>query len=432
MPSFYALDLLRAAEGGLPDLSTIARRAAEASSSAVGWSVPQRCEEAIDEAEFDLALLRPLLTAESGGRGQGRFLLLSNDHLGRSLRARARRWLRRFSSADGLVVGDESAARDVLAKHHPRARSFSPTALQNFAQCPYRFFLQAVQRLRPRDQIERLEELDPLTRGSLFHEIQFELLSRLRDAGELPVTVDNQSRAHDLLDATFEELVPRFAEELAPAIERVWSTEMDGLRNDLRGWLSQMAQVGARWTPRHFELAFGLAREDSRDPSSVESPVAVMAGIQLRGAIDLVEIDRGGTRLRVTDHKTGRSPNVQRLTVGKGEILQPILYALAAESLLAGEELEVDSGRLFYCTQRGGYEELDVELDPASRSAAEKVLDTVAESLEEGFLPALPRKDACKYCDYRSLCGPYEELRALGKDWRQPLPRRLAEVRRLD
>lgn len=432
VPSFYALDLLRAAEGGLPDLATIARRAAEASSSAVGWAVPQRCEEAIDEAEFDLALLRPLLTAESGGHGQGRFLLLSNEHLGRSLRSRARRWLRRFSAADGLVVGEDSAALDVLAKHHPRARSFSPTALQHFAQCPYRFFLQAVQRLRPRDQIERLEELDPLTRGSLFHEIQYELLSRLRDANELPVTVDNQARAHDLLDATFEELVPRFAEELAPAIERVWSTEMDGLRNDLRGWLSQMAQSGARWTPRHFELAFGLSPDDSRDPASVEAPVAVMAGIRLRGAIDLVEIDRRGARLRVTDHKTGRAPTVQRLTVGKGEILQPVLYALAAESLLGSEDLQVSSGRLFYCTQRGGYEELDVELDPSSRSAAEKVLDTVAESLEEGFLPALPRKDACRWCDYRSLCGPYEELRALGKDWRQPLPRRLAEVRRLD
>ncbi|MEM6701156.1 MAG: PD-(D/E)XK nuclease family protein [Acidobacteriota bacterium] len=432
VPSFYALDLLRAAEGGLPDLGTIARRAAAASSSAVGWAVPQRCEEAIDEAEFDLALLRPLLLAESGGKGQGRFLLLSNEHLGRSLRSRARRWLRRFSSADGLVVERDSPALEVLAKHHPRGRSFSPTALQHFSQCPYRFFLQAVQRLRPRDQIDRLEELDPLTRGSLFHEIQYEFLSRLRDAGELPVTVDNQAVAHDLLDEIFEELVPRFAEELAPAIDRVWSAEMDGLRNDLRGWLSQVAQSGARWTPRHFELAFGLAKADSKDPSSVEEPVGVMAGIQLRGAIDLVEIDRAGSRLRVTDHKTGKAPALQRLTVGKGEILQPVLYALAAESLLGDDELKVASGRLFYCTQRGGYEELTVDLDPASRSAAEKVLDTVAESLEEGFLPALPRKDACKWCDYRSLCGPYEELRALSKDWRQPLPRRLAEVRRLD
>ena len=432
VPSFYALDLLRAAEGGLPDLRAISRRAASASRSAVGWAVPQRCEDAIDDAEFDLALLRPLLQADEGAAGHGRFLLLSNAHLERSLRARARRWRRPFTVADGLVVDEGSPALPVLEKHHPRARSFSPTALQHFSACPYRFYLQAVMRLRPRDEIERLEELDPLTRGSIFHELQFELLSRLREAEELPVTLDNLGLALDHLDRVVDALIPAFAEDLAPAIERVWLTETDGIRNDLRGWISQMAQQSGRWTPRHFELAFGLRSDDARDPASVAEPVQVMAGIQLRGAIDMVEIDGAGERLRVTDHKTGVARVSGRLVVGHGEVLQPVLYALAAESLLGDETLEVAGGRLSYCTQRGGYEEVVVPLDPESRAAAERVLDTVAESLETGFLPALPRQDACRWCDYQSVCGPYEELRARGKDWRQPLARRLLEVRRLD
>ena len=33
-----------------------------------------------------------------------------------------------------------------------------------------------------------------------------------------------------------------------------------------------------------------------------------------------------------------------------------------------------------------------------------------------GSLPAFPRERACDYCDYRIVCGPYEELRSAKKD----------------
>ena len=64
-----------------------------------------------------------------------------------------------------------ATAREAIALHAPRARSFSPTALQNFASCPYKFFLYAVHRLAPREVPEAIEEMDPLQRGSLVHEV---------------------------------------------------------------------------------------------------------------------------------------------------------------------------------------------------------------------------------------------------------------------
>ena len=45
--------------------------------------------------------------------------------------------------------------------------------------------------------------------------------------------------------------------------------------------------------------------------------------------------------------------------MGRGAYLQPLLYALAAEQLLGGK---VECGRLFYCTQRGGYEDFELNL----------------------------------------------------------------------
>ena len=54
-----------------------------------------------------------------------------------------------------------------VSRGGPPLRSFSPTALQNFAACPYRFFLQAILRLEPRQEPVAIETIDPLTRDEL-------------------------------------------------------------------------------------------------------------------------------------------------------------------------------------------------------------------------------------------------------------------------
>src|SRR5262249_58513903 len=122
--------------------------------------------------------------------GSARYLLDANVHLGRALRARGRRWLRRWTPADGLVDPD-ALAREALTGHQLAARPFSPTALQHFAACPYRFFLQAVMPLQPREEPEAVDVLDPLMRGARFHEVQFSGPSRLRTRGLLPVRPPN-------------------------------------------------------------------------------------------------------------------------------------------------------------------------------------------------------------------------------------------------
>src|SRR5262249_28778621 len=98
--------------------------------------------------------------------------------------------------------------------------------------------------------------------------------------------------------------------------------------------------------------------------------------------------------------------------VGKGEVLQPVLYAEAAESLLGKP---ADQSRLFYCTEAGGYRIIEVPVNDQSRAALRKVLKLIDDAIQSGFLPAAPRKGACQYCDYHSVCGPYEEIRVQRK-----------------
>jgi ATP-dependent helicase/nuclease subunit B len=428
VPSLYALEALRAAEGRLPGFVALSARAEQAAQARVGWPAPARAHDAIDEAEHDLALLERLLRIEGDqGAGTARYLLDANPHLGRALRARARRWHHAWTIADGLVPpprGEIAAgARESLRAHQLSARSFSPTALEKFSDCPYRFFLHTVHRLAPRGQPEAIDELNPLERGSLVHDTQHELFSQLRELDLLPVRADNLTRAREVLDRALDAIAARYHDDLAPAIERVWQDGIAQIRTDLREWLRRCAEDPSGFVPWRSELAFGLPSRRGRDPGSAAGPVQLDCGIALRGSIDLIERSADG-RARVTDHKTGKERVRQGAVIHGGSALQPVLYALVVEKL--APEVRVESGRLYYCTSAGGFTEVSVALDARARAAAELVARTVEAALEEPFLPALPARGACTFCDYQLVCGPYEEQRTRRK------PRNRARVRELE
>jgi len=412
VPSFYALEVIRAAEGRLPSLREFEKRASKSAPSRLDWPAPESAEVAIDDAEYDLASLQAASKLpRARAKGSARFLMETNVALARSLRTRGRRWRNRWCGADGLVDPDP-ATLAVLERHRFSARSYSPSALQQFAACPYRFLLHAIFQFRPREAAVPLEQMDPLTRGALFHAVQFELFRELKRSGRLPITSDRLSKTLDLADKVLDRVAAQYEDDLAPAIPRVWKSEVEEVRTDLRGWIQQVASSASDWLPAHFEFAFGLPADENRDPASSPKEAAILSGIRLRGSIDLVEKHASRDVLRVTDHKTGKAPQNRPQYVGGGAILQPLLYALAAEQLLGQP---VESGNLYFCTQRGDFSQVAIPVIPESRQRLERVLATIGRAIEDGFLPAAPQTGMCRICDYRSVCGPYEETRVKKK-----------------
>jgi ATP-dependent helicase/DNAse subunit B len=309
-------------------------------------------------------------------------------------------------------VDPDDATLQALATHRLAQRSYSPSSLQQFAACPYRFLLHAVFQLRPREEAARLEQMDPLTRGALFHSVQFELFRELTRADLLPITQAGLPELLDLADKVLDRVAARYEDELAPAIPRVWKSELENLRTDLRGWLQHVAATESDWLPVHFEFGFGLPPDPNRDPASTAKEALILEDVHLRGSIDLIERNTTRNTLRITDHKTGKAPQHRPQYVGGGVVLQPLLYALAAETLL-GETVE--SGRLFYCTQRGDFSAIDISLQDEARGRLKRILHTIDNSIAEGFLPAAPQTGACAMCDYTAVCGPYEETRVKRK-----------------
>jgi ATP-dependent helicase/nuclease subunit B len=408
VPSFYGLEVLRAAEGTLPGFSELMRRAEQVGAARIGWPAPADPAQAIDEAEHDLSLLEHAFHApDRDRRGTGHYLLSTNPHLARALRSRARRWLKRWTPADGLVDPSEDA-RAAIAQHLPSLRSFSPTSLQDYAACPYRFLLRAVHRLSPREVPEAIDEIDPLSRGSLLHEVQFELLRELQQAGGLPLAASGLDDARARLETILHRVAARWEDELSPAIPRIWDDSIAGLAADLREWLRRLAQ-DSEWTPAHFELSFGLPDLTEHDPHSAKEPVVLEEGLQLRGSIDLVERRRDGS-LRATDHKSGKQRANPGVVIGGGAVLQPALYALVLRKLFP--ERQVHGGRLYYCTFAGGFTAIEVPLDEQAQSSVRELSKTLEEAIAAGFLPAAPKPGECKYCDFLPVCGPNEEHRA--------------------
>jgi ATP-dependent helicase/nuclease subunit B len=398
VPSFYAFEAHRAAGGPDLDVRQFEDRARTRTEARIGWPAPRSAADAIDDAEFDLATLAPRAP------GSGQYLKRLPGRAVPALRARWLRWHKAWKAADGLIV--EEIGSDALKPYFLTQRPWSPSALQQFARCPYRFALHGIFGLRPAERPVAIQRMDPATRGRLYHEALFEILRQ-----RIEITPENSADVLAKLDQALALVIERAKAELAPAIPQIWQSEVEGLRADLHGWVLERAATEPEWKPAYAEWSFGLPDPVGRDERSSREPVEIAGGFLLKGSIDLVERHRGGI-LRVVDHKTGRKPDPAPEMIGCGEALQPALYALAAEKLL-GEA--VSSGRLSYATIAQNYAVIDIPLNDWTRRRAQQALETIDAALRDGFLPAAPREHACRHCDYLPVCGPYEEERVAVK-----------------
>ena len=407
VPSFYALDIMRAITGRIPHHEELQEHAVAEGGAMLAWPSPADPACAIDDLEHDLSVLRQLLLSDNPAavRGHAHYLLRLNDALKRSVTARWARARSSWTPFDGItrVTGTTTP---MLAAQRLGTRPYSLSALQKFSSCPYQFLLSAIYRLEPAEEPEPLQKLDPLTRGAMFHEIQAEFFRDLHRRGRLPVREADLRDALARLDAIVSDVADKYHEQLAPAIERVWTDEVADIARDLRVWARRLPDAG-EWIPAYFEFSFGL-HDTGRDPRSVPDPVRIADRFLLRGSVDLIEARADRSALRVTDHKTGRNRTTWKTVIGGGAILQPVLYSMVVERALA---TPVVSGRLFYCTAPGGFAEHEIPLNDANRRLGVEALEIVDRAIELGFLPPAPAERACGWCDFRVVCGPHEAQR---------------------
>ncbi len=355
VPSFYALEVMRAVTGRIPDHQQLELEASEEANASLGWPAPVRPEDAIDDFEHDLSVLRILMRSEKDVKGHAHYMLRLNDCVRRSASERWARARKPWSSYDGLVrVTDSTRALSPVA-----AVGGAPVLGLGAAELRVLpLSIPVIGDVPPRTvwkNPSRSQRMDPLTKGSLFHEVLAEFFRALQQR-QMPMATTSMDAVLEVLDATLTRVAANYAELLAPAVDRVWQDEIASIRTDLHIWARELA-ASTGWEPWLFEFGFGLPDAPGRDPNSRREPVTIDGRFILRGAIDLIERKPGTNILRVTDHKTSKNRSDRGSIIGHGQQLQPVIYSLAVE---AATGCTVESARFSYCTTAGGFTEHNV------------------------------------------------------------------------
>ena len=233
-----------------------------------------------------------------------------------------------------------------------------------------------------------LTMLDPLTRGSMVHEMLAEIMRELIASGWVPLTDDRLGAAHGVADAIVTRLAAEYEDRLTPPILRVWQDAVAAIRRDVHEWVRRLPGDGMQWTPTGVEIGVGLHRRfrPSTRPAGARKRCCPMAPACT--AWSICSSAASGDQWRITDYKTGKYRLSDNVVVNGGRTLQPILYAMAVEAVFAGR---VTASRLYYCTDDGGYEDHPWAITGAvgdqTRKAGLEVLAIIDHAIEEGGFP---------------------------------------------
>ena len=277
------------------------------------------------------------------------------------------------------------ASRHLLEELRRRRHSFSPTAIETFLECPFRFFALHTLGLTP-PPVKPADRLDARLQGEIAHAV----LKALADGGELEA----------LFDETFEEACR--SARVPPGYRRE-AVRLELLRN-LRRFPAK-------------DLRFG-------DEQSLEIPfeLELDEGVVLRGRIDRLDLLADGRAL-VIDYKYSSEERLRKLIAGHetGEKVQGGLYQAAVRRVLGCEPAGVLFCALRRETKWDGWHAPVPGLETKGESCAADVLEARIHIAEETGRRAIGEifsgrvepdpadEEICRTCDFADICRVWEQ-----------------------
>ncbi|MFN4259648.1 MAG: PD-(D/E)XK nuclease family protein [Gemmataceae bacterium] len=341
--------------------------------------------------------------------------------------------------------------RELAAEYGPE-KVFSPTALESYIDCPFRFFMRHVLRLEPFE--DPREEIEQTRRGQAFHRALTRLHEELKAVGQHQPNTEASVRLVQHLDKAIQEDIERAP---SPATKVLWQLEGQRLRRWAERYAAQWQKFIEPWRkvnilpqPYLFEASFGF-KETPAEPKT-EPLIIQVNGTEVRlggrvDRIDWVELE-GEIGFWIIDYKTGKAHHYNKQDLMKFSRLQLTLYALAVEKvILAGRRarplglaywLVVDKDGPKPVTPAAGRNQTPWLNDPSGwqrvREQLEQWVTTLVEHIRQGAFHLRPRLDTCtERCDFARMCRitqsrPYVEQ----KSGLLPLPVIEADSQELD
>ena len=346
--------------------------------------------------------------------------------LGRTLevlRARISSALTRFDGRIGSAP-DSPRLREGLAR-----AGASPSALEDYAACPFHYFLGRVLHVQPTDAPEEGDEwkVDPRERGSLVHEVLERFFGELHETGR-PVPGERYTVAdHDRIEALANEAFTAREQGTSGAASLLWSNERVAIIGDLHTLLlrDEERRAARGVMPSFFEQAFGLQRPGAWPAATV--PLARGGEVRLHGVIDRVDLGPDPATpetVVVIDYKTGSRDygglakgRIEADPVVAGRLVQHAVYARAATQWLAARDPSASPtihSEYWMVSATGKFEVIRAERFDAAQARLVEVVGLIDDGLRRGAFPQVPGElaqragqstwDNCGYCDYQRIC----------------------------
>jgi ATP-dependent helicase/DNAse subunit B len=204
---------------------------------------------------------------------------------------------------------------------------FTPSELESFLLCPFRFYAEAFLGLR--ELPEREPELTPREIGILMHRILERFLG-------------GKDWSQESLGKIADSILDRFEKERPGLSHPLFLRQRARIERTLDSFYDlEVAGVEKRENglrPKYFEWSFGT--EEAPPLTISDNPP-----IRIRGRIDRIDVDPKRKLFLVIDYKTG-SRKITGREMTEGRALALPLYILAAERLLLPDHQPV--GGLFF------------------------------------------------------------------------------------
>jgi len=299
---------------------------------------------------------------------------------------------------DGQIK-DETIRRAALQ------HGFSPTSLEDLAECPFQYYASRVLRITPKEEFAPRGEMTTQALGILFHSSLEAFYAGCREKGLPDVSQGLPNRLSEAITAAFE----RHAAELS----NVYPVTLKSSKDIIFQFLSEfLRDEFESFSPTGFKPTWFEQRLQGPIPQWSFSGVG-----EYRGQPDRIDIkeENGGIHVRVVDYKSGK-PRSYSGTIDtgliKGKYLQlPVYLALAsafAEKTLGKKVFSAEA--VLRQVRTPGENEKPLTSAFWERPSAQVLAENIRELIglvEKGQFyiePSANEEGYCKHCHFSRVC----------------------------
>lgn len=296
-----------------------------------------------------------------------------------------------------------------------KTRGISPSALQEYAICPFRYFAGYVLRLESLAMPDALDVVGPLEIGQLIHRILRGCMEILRQQGYFGRLSQRTVDPGVILDRAAQAVFGEYAQSHPIGYPLLWELHQEHILSCLHQVLqADLAELSTGWEPLLFEKEVTGHLSVSFPEGSEDFP--------LNGRLDRVDWSPARNAYRIVDYKykvssEPKSPE-KNLTLAaiRAVRLQPPLYLIMAQATLpallpagVSDTPPACEGVWFYYVAPNWDEILTRVAFPGDAWASnlkqpmDRALQHILSGIHAGRFFISPSK-LCEYCDYRLLC----------------------------